>query len=75
MKHVNLNDIWISAVVNHCQFGPQIKVLEKVFMKSFDASNVYLDGSSHGGQSDWYKYVVLSWITFEVYFYELLKRQ
>ena len=32
MQRVNLNDIWMSAVVNHCQFGSHIKILKKVFM-------------------------------------------
>ena len=52
MQRVNLNDIWMSAVVNHCQFGSHIKILKKVFMKTFDVSKVFLDGSNHGGQSN-----------------------
>ena len=43
MEHVNLNDIWMSAVVNHCQFGSHIKNLKKAFMKTFDVSKVFLD--------------------------------
>ena len=64
--HVNLNDIWMSAMVNHCQLALTLKM----FMKTFDLSKVFLTGSNHGGQSNWWKYVVLSWITFKVYFHE-----
>ena len=52
MEHVNLNDIWMSAEVNHCQFGSHIKILKKVFMKIFDVSKVFLEWSNHGGQSN-----------------------
>ena len=52
IEYVNLNDIWMSAVVNHCQFGSHIKILKKVFMKIFDVSKVFLEWSNHGGQSN-----------------------